>query len=108
MNPELHERIQKLQLLEENLNANLGQKQQAQIQLMELESASAALQEAKESFSIIGNVMVQRPNKDISKDISDKIERVNLRIAALEKQEKQLKDKAEGLQKAILQKMEKK
>ncbi len=105
MEAELKERIRKLQLLEESLNANLQQKQQAQAHLMELESAKEALGGASQAYRIIGNLMVERPAARLSEELEEQMERSRVRIAALEKQEAQAKEKAEGLQQEIMQGM---
>ncbi len=105
MKAELQERIQKLQLIEENLHANMSQKQQVQAELLELESASQALEGAREAYSIIGNVMVRRPNKEIQEELRKREETVQRRLEALEKQESTLKKKAETLQQEIMKGM---
>ncbi len=107
MEKDTHEKVQKLQLIEENLHNYLAQKQQAQAQLMEIESATEAMSTAKQGYKIIGNIMVEQPSDVLKKDLAERMERVKLRIGALEKQEKQLKEKAEKLQKEIMKEMEK-
>jgi prefoldin beta subunit len=101
----IQEKIQRLQLIEENLNTYLGQKQQVQGQLLELESATVALADAKASYRIIGNIMVERPAAELTKDLAEKAERTKVRLAALERQEERLKQQAESLQQEIVKGM---
>jgi len=102
---DVHQDIQKLQLIEENLHNYLGQKQQTQAQLMELESAADALGDAKTAFRIIGNIMVEQPAAAVRKDLGERMERLKVRIGSLEKQEGRLKGQAEKLQKSIMERM---
>jgi len=105
MDQDVHERIQKLQAIEENLHNYLGQKQQVQAQLMELESAAEALTDAKEAYRIIGNIMVAKPTEELKQDLVERMERAKVRIASLEKQEGRLKGQAEKLQQEVMERM---
>ncbi|RME30748.1 hypothetical protein D6789_04720 [Candidatus Woesearchaeota archaeon] len=102
---ELHERIQKLQSIEETLHAYLAQKQQVQSKLMELESAAEALKSAKTSFRIIGNIMVERPVEELQQETAEQLSRTKVRLEALEKQERRLKEQAETIQKEVVESM---
>lgn len=103
MEKDMHDKIQRLQLVEENLHNYLAQKQQVQSQLMELESATDALGSAKTAYQIVGGIMVERPKQAVADDVSQRMERVRTRLEAIEKQESRLKNEAEGLQKEIMQ-----
>ena len=107
MEKELHERIQKLQSIEENLHRYLAQKQQLQSSIMEMESAQDALSTAKKSYKIIGNIMVEQSKEEITSSLKDRMERTQLRMTALEKQEAKLKEKAEAIQKEVMGSMKK-
>lgn len=102
---EVQEKIQKLQLIEENLSGYLQQKQRTQSEIMELESATKAMEDAKSGYKILGNIMVEQPKDVITKDIQEKLEKKKARIEAIEKQESHLKQKAEELQKTIMEQM---
>lgn len=105
MEKAVEERIRKLQQLEESLHGYLGQKQQVQAQLLELESAADALTGASSSYKIIGNIMVARPATELEADLKDRTERAKLRLAALERQEEKLKGQAESVQQEIMKAM---
>lgn len=102
---ELHEKIQKLQSIEETLHNYLAQKQQVQSQVMELESALEALGGAKTSYRIIGNIMVERPAEELRTETQEQLERVKVRFESLEKQEQRLKAQAEKIQQEVMQSM---
>jgi prefoldin beta subunit len=105
MEEAIKEKIRKLQLIEENLHTYLGQKQQVQGQVMEIESATAALESANSFYKIIGNIMVEQPEVDLRKELGERLELVKVRLAALERQEERLKGQAESLQQEIMKSM---
>lgn len=104
---EAQESITRLQMIEQNMQTLLMQKQKFQAQLFELESATKELEKAPEAFKIIGNVMVGTDAKELQKDLAQRKEIIELRIQNFEKQEKTLKEQAEILQKEVLGKLKK-
>jgi len=107
MDKELQNKINQLSLMEQNLQNFALQKQQFQAQLMEIESAEKEISTSKEAYKIIGNIMVASNKEKIKKELADKKEILNTRIEAFEKQEVKLKEKAEELQKEVLDEMKK-
>lgn len=104
---ETQERIQQLQLLEQNLQAFMLQKQSYQSQLVEIESALNGLKDTKEAYKIVGNIMVASKKEDLQKNLKDKQEEAELRIKTLEKQEEKIRLRAKDLQKEILGRIKK-
>jgi prefoldin beta subunit len=107
MKPETQEKINQLQVLEQNLQSFLSQKQQFQTQLAEVESASKELKGSKESYKIVGNIMVSVEKKDLETELSSKKEMLELRLKSVEKQENKIKQQADDLQKEVLAEMQK-
>ncbi len=103
----MSEKMQQLQILEQNLQQFLMQKQQFQQQMIEIESALNELQNSKESFKIIGNVMLSANKEDLTKELTTKKEELDLRIKTLEKQEDRLKEKSQSLRDEVMKEMEK-
>jgi len=99
---ETTEKIGRLQMMEQNLQAMMMQKQQFQSQLFELESALKEIEKTDKAYKIVGNIMVSAAKEDLKKDLGQKKEIVELRLATIEKQEKQFKDKAKKLQEDIM------
>ena len=99
---ETEQKIAQLQLLEQNMQQLLAQRQQYQAQLLELDSALTELKDSKEAYKIIGNIMIKNTKEDLDKDLKSKKELIELRIKSLEKQEKQFKDKASSLQAEVM------
>ena len=100
---ESEKKLQELQILEQNVQNLLLQKQTFQTRLLENENALKELDEAKkETYKIIGNVMVLVEKEKLKKDIKNEKEVIELRIKNIEKQETKLKEKATELQKDVL------
>ena len=105
MADETQEKIQKLQLLEQNMQQFLMQKQQFQAQLVEIDSALGEVDKTENAYKIVGNIMVASNKEDLKKDLQSKKEVAELRLKTLEKQEGQIKEKAEKLQAEVLKKI---
>ncbi len=105
---ETEQKIAQLQLMEQNLQSFLLQRQQFQSQLIEVESALKEIETSKETYKIIGNIMVNASKEDLKKDLQEKKSILELRIKTLEKQEKQIKEKATKTQAEVLEKIKEK
>ena len=105
LSKETEQKIEQLQMLEQNLRTFTVQRQQFQAQLLEIESALTEIEGSKEAFKIIGGIMISAPKDDLKKDIAKKKEVLELRIKALEKQEEKIKEKAASTQKEVLKEM---
>lgn len=106
-NKEGEAKMAQLQLLQQNLQGLLVQKQQFQMQFNEIESALKETKDAQKVYKIIGNIMVLSTQTDIEKDLNEKREVVELRIKNIETQEERLRKKAEELQKEVMQDLKK-
>jgi len=104
---ETQESISKLQMIEQNVQSLLMQKQQFQAQMFEIDSALKELEKTNESYKIVGNVMIKTEKAPLQEELGKKKEILDLRLKNIDKQEKQLKDKAETLQKEVMSKMKK-
>lgn len=107
MSTEAKEQLQRLQMLDQNVQQLAMQKQQFQTQLFELENALREIETSPQAYKIIGNIMVATDKSALKKDLESKKELVDLRIKAFEKQEKQLRDKVKQLQEDVLKNMKK-
>jgi len=107
MDKETEEKIGQLQMLEQNLQQSLMQRQQFTAQLSEVETALKELTATDTSYRIIGNIMVKTEKPELEKDLKEKKEMIDVRIKSLESQENKMKEKAQKLQKEILGKIKK-
>ena len=101
------QKIGQLQMFEQSLQNFLGQKQQFQIQLVETESALNELENTDKAYKIVGNIMVEADKYELKSDLQSKKEMLEIRIKAMDKQESQVREKAQKLQSEILQTMKK-
>jgi prefoldin beta subunit len=97
------EKIRQLQLAEQGMQALLTQKQALQMQLMEVESALKELETATEAYKIVGNIMVASEKPKLQQDLMEKKETVELRIKSIDGQESKTREKAEAIQKEVLE-----
>ena len=106
-NKEAQEKIQQLQLIEQNLQNFLVQKQSFQSQMLEVDSALNEIEKTDEAYKIVGNIMVASKKDELKKDLEAKKESTELRIKTIETQEEKLREKAEAMQKEVLESMKK-
>jgi prefoldin beta subunit len=104
---ETEQKISQLQMFEQSLQNFLGQKQQFQIQLVEVESALNELSNTDKAYKIVGNIMVEADKNELKADLQSKKEMLELRIKSMEKQEAQVREKASKLQSEILKNIKK-
>ncbi len=102
MTKETQEKIGQLQLIEQNMQNMMAQKQQFQTQMVEIDSALKEIKNSKTAYKIVGNIMVSSDKESLEKDLNEKKEMMELRIKALEKQEQQIKDKAQKIQQDVM------
>lgn len=109
MNKETEQKIGQLQLMEQNLQNFLAQKQNFQTQLFEIENALKELEKTKDKvYKIAGTVMIASKKEDLIKELEEKKSVVELRIKTLEKQEKTIKEKANQMQTEVMSSLKKK
>lgn len=101
-------KINQLQLLQQNLQNVLGQKQQLESQLLELDSALTEVKTTEKAYRIIGKIMVASPPEKLSKELQDKREVIDLRLKNFAKQEERLKAGLEEAQQEVLQELKQK
>ncbi len=104
---ETEQKISQLQMFEQSLQNFLGQKQQFQVQLVEIDSALNELENTNKAYKIVGNIMVESDKKELKADLQSKKEIIELRIRTMEKQEAQVREKTSKLQSEILKKIKK-
>lgn len=103
INKDTEDKIAKLQLIEQNMQQFLMQKQNFNAQLMEIKNALKEVDETEgNSYKIIGNIMVVSNKEKLKEDLENKQEILNIRIRNIKKQEQNLKEQAEKLQKEVM------
>jgi len=105
--PKVQEKINSIQMVQQSLENSSMQRQQFQMQQAELDSALEQLGNDK-AYKIIGNIMVATDSVALKQELEEKRKVLDIRISTLEKQEGKLREKAEALQKEVLESLEKK
>jgi len=96
-------KIQELQILEQNLQNILFQKQTFQIELAETQSALEELEKSDEDvYKIIGQLMLKTEKQKIKDELEEKKKMLKLRTKTIENQEKTITEKAEELRKEVM------
>ena len=106
LDEETNKKIQTLQILENNFQNVLMQKQSFQIDINE---SSTALEEVDKSkgdvFRVLGQIMIKADKKELKKELMEKKDLLNLRIKSIEKQEIGMREEIERLRSEIMDKM---
>lgn len=99
------EKLQELQGLEQQSQSLTQQRQQFQQQLLEIENAQREVGKTTESYRILGNVMVAANKEELLKELGEKVEHLQVRVSALQKQEEILRDQSKKLQEEVMQEL---
>ena len=103
---ETQDKINHLQAIQQRLQLFVSQKQQFQVQLIEIDNALTELKKAKgKTYAIVGGILIEKDKKDLEKDLKDAKNRLELRIKTLDKQEDSLRKEALELQKEVTSKL---
>jgi|SRR3990167_368062 len=98
----ISKQIEELQVLEQNLQRLLAQKQSIQVELNELMNALSEISvSSDEIYKILGSAMIKANKESLTKDLNEKKKIFEMRVNSLEKQESLLQRKAEELQSEI-------
>ncbi len=96
------EKIQEMQILEQQLQNTILQKQAFQMELAETNSALEELEKSgDEVFKIIGQLMIKSEKSKIKEELENKKKILELRINSFEKQENSLSEKLGNIQEEI-------
>ena len=103
MDEDMQKRVQTLQILEQNFQNILLQKQTFQVELNE---ASTALGEVEKSsqgiFRVLGQVMLKADKEELKKELKEKKDVLDLRMKSIEKQEFSLREEIERIRGEIM------
>lgn len=95
-------KVNQLQLLQQNMQVIVHQKQQLQNQLAEIDSALDGLKDSEKAYKIVGHIMVACPTAALSGSLAEKKEILGLRLKNFTAQEEKLKREFEVLQKEAI------
>jgi len=101
-------KIAQLQLLQQNIQNVLVQKQQFQSQLVEIDSALAELKTTPQAYKIVGKLMLASPKEQLIKELEQQKETTELRLKALTQQEDKLQHSFEETQQEVMKELKSK
>lgn len=102
--PWLREQLSRLQQLQQNLQAILMQKQQIEVEAMEIEKALEELKKLGEDevvYKSAGPLLIKTKKDDTIKELEEKKELSNTRLLVLGKQELRVKDNLKEVENKI-------
>jgi prefoldin beta subunit len=96
--------FRELQILEQQYQALMMQKQQAQIEQLELTNAKDEVAKTQgEVYKILGSAMILSDKKTVGAELEQKAKQVQMRLDTMQKQEKEIESHIAELQGQIKQ-----
>ena len=102
--PWLREQLSRLQQLQQNLQAILMQKQQIEVEAMEIEKAVEELKKLGEDEAVYksaGPILIKTKKEETTKELEEKKELSNTRLLVLGKQETRVKENLKEVENKI-------
>jgi len=102
--PWFKEQLARLNQLQQNLQAILMQKQQVEVEIVEIDKALEELKKTSAEDSVYktaGPVLIKAKRDDVVKELEEKKELSNTRVMVLTKQETRVKENLKELQTKI-------
>lgn len=108
MDKKTQEDISQLQLMQQQLQILVSQKQVFQQRSNEIEDTLAELEKAKDPvYKLVGEALIQKDKKELKEDLKKEKEKTDIRIKSVETQENRIRDKAKELQEKITKELKK-
>lgn len=91
------QKMQEMQILEQNLQNFLYQKQAFQMEISETKEAMEEIESSEDVFKIVGQLMMKANKEKVREELQNKEKVLNTRIKSLEEQEKSISERLEAL-----------
>ena len=102
--PQIQQRLLRLQQLQQTLQGVMGQKQQLELQLTEVEQALGELEKLDETaviYKSIGALLIKSKKDKVTTDLTERKELVKMRVDVLAKQEERFQTQVKDLQQKL-------
>ncbi len=102
--PQVQERLQRLQNLQNTLQQLMVQKQRIEMEAVESDKALETLKATdvdKKVYKSVGAVLVERSKEDVVKELEDRKEFLDMRMKVVVKQEDKTREKMTGIQETL-------
>ena len=95
LSPEAQHILIELQTFQQQMQTVLLQKESLSIQNMEIDKALEELKKTEHNdvYKAVGPILIKSTKKELSKELNEKKETIELRLKSLQKQENRLKEK---------------
>ena len=104
--PQVQERLLRLQQLQQTLQSVLGQKQQVELEQMEINQAMEELQKLTDDaviYKATGSLLIKSDRAKVMADLNERKELLNTRVTVLGKQEERLRVQVKDVQTKLQQ-----
>ena len=103
-----NQKIQEIQILEQNIQNLLLQKQAFDMELSESRAALKEIENAKDDvFKLIGQLMIKSDKNKVKEELLNKEKILNLRLSTIGKQELSLTEKLTSLREEVMKQTKK-
>jgi len=99
--PAVQERLLRLQQLQQTLQSVLTQKQQLELELLEIDQALGELEKTSDDAAVyksVGSLLIRTEKAKVAGELKERKELANMRISVLGKQEERLRSQVKELQ----------
>jgi prefoldin beta subunit len=104
--PQVQERLLRLQQLQQTLQSVLGQKQQVELEQMEINQALEELQKLTDDaviYKATGSLLIKSERSKVIADLNERKELLGTRVTVLAKQEERIKAQVKDVQTKLQQ-----
>jgi prefoldin beta subunit len=106
LDKDTQEKIQQLQILEQNSHSILMQKQAFQIEQNETENAILEVKKSTDDiYKLVGKIMLKVNKDDIEKELIKKKDLLSLRLKSIEKQESNISKQIDEIKEEVMKKL---
>ncbi len=102
--PQVQERLQRLQNLQNTLQQLIVQRQRIEMEQVESDKALETLKSVtgeSKVYKSVGAVLVEKPKDDVVKDLEERKEFLDMRLKVIVKQEEKTREKMTGIQETL-------
>lgn len=104
--PQVQERLLRLQQLQQTLQSVLGQKQQVELEITEIEQATGELQKLTDDaviYKATGTLMIKADKNRTITELAERKDLLNTRVTILAKQEERVRSQLKEVQSKLQQ-----
>lgn len=99
--PAVQERLLRLQQLQQTLQSVLTQKQQLELELLEIDQALGELEKAIDDaviYKSVGSLLIRSEKSKVTTELEERKDLANVRVSVLGRQEERLRSQVKELQ----------